>query len=180
MAVAGEEHPEWWIVVVLVAAGGLSLSVGLGLYFGVPFRKNRLSVEVSATGIGITPQLPDGHPRKLLGDGCSDGIVRLKPVRFNNLEDQQLSLSFALLAHFPDEEPMRLDHLGHLDDLPSPLNLGPIEGVTGELSFPWNRDLQAQMKNRETSDMFSLKIIDLPTGREATVSVPGVSVTDET
>jgi hypothetical protein len=175
-SIADEKYPHWWIPLTLLLVTVVAALLAAGFFFIPRLRADRLAIEVAPSGMNVVSSVPEGHPRK----GDNEGMVLLSGIRFTSLEDADVSLRFELVADFPDEsEPVRLQPVRHHDDLPVPLNLTPTSpGITGELSFPWSRKLMARMGSRETGDVFSLRIVDDLTKREATIPLLNISVTD--
>jgi hypothetical protein len=178
---ASEAKYRWWIVFALFMAGVMSLVLGLILYYGVSFRENRLAVRVSPpASLSTAFELPKDHSR-WRPDHEGEGMVLLEGIGFTNLEPDDVSLTVELVASFSGyETPSYLQPRGHSADLPLRINLpANSPGVTGDISFPWNYELGARFGNSETWEVFSLRIVDQLTEREATVRLHASSVTDK-
>jgi hypothetical protein len=179
VAVADAKHPRWWVVLLLAAISGGSLLLGLGLWFGSRLLpgKDRLAVQVEWGSMNVVATLPDDHPRK----GQNTGAVLVNGIRFTSLEDEDVSLGINLLADFPGwKDPARFYPERLPSDLSTPINLSPSHpGVTGDLSFQWSPEHMEMMGQREVRDVFSLRIIDQLSDREATVPFGGVITTDK-
>ena len=178
VSVAAVSGFRCWVVLALAGAGVLAFLFGLVLYFGVPFRQNRLAIRISPSGgLNVVSELPADHPRKLQ----DEGMVLLSAVRFTSLEPDDVSLEIELIVDFPDaQEPLRLPRRRHPDDLPIPINLTPSNpAISGDISFDWNWERTKRTGNRETSELFSLRIVDELTQRGETVLMLNISVTDE-